>query len=49
LEVWKPPSKLNFDGTKINVAPRRYEPKNIPDHLTRPPIDEETLLRMKAA
>jgi hypothetical protein len=35
-EIWKPDRHLNFDGTPIGIAPRRYEPKNIPEHLTRP-------------
>ena len=26
----------------------RYDPKQMPDHLVRPPIDEETLIRLKA-
>jgi hypothetical protein len=35
-EVWKPERNLNFDGSTVAIAPRRYEPKNIPEHLTRP-------------
>ena len=46
-EVWKPDRKLNFDGTPVVPAPRRYEPKNIPEHLTRPQVDEETLIKIK--
>ena len=26
---------------------RRWEPKNIPDHLTRPAIDEEVLMKLR--
>lgn len=47
-EVWKPDRNLNFDGETLEVKPRRWEPKNIPDHLTRPPIDEEVLMKLRA-
>lgn len=46
-EVWKPDRKLNIDGTPVAPAPRRFEPKNIPEHLTRPQIDEEALIKIK--
>ena len=46
-DVWKPDRNLNFDGEPIDVKPRRWEPKNIPDHLTRPPIDEEVLMKLR--
>jgi hypothetical protein len=39
---------LNFDGSTIKPNVRRFEPKNIPEHLVRPAIDEETLIRLKA-
>jgi len=45
--VWKPPSKLGFDGSTANIAVRRFKEKNLPEHLARPPIDEETLMRLK--
>ncbi len=45
--MWKPPSKLDFDGAPVNIAVRRFKEKNLPEHLARPPIDEETLLRLK--
>ena len=47
-EVWKPDRNLNFDGETLEVKPRRWEPKNIPDHLTRPPINEEVLMKLRA-
>ena len=39
---------MAFDGSKVNLGPIRFREKNLPDHLTRPPIDEETLMRLKA-
>lgn len=32
----------------MGLQPIRYEPKNLPEHLVRPPIDEDTLIRLKA-
>ena len=43
-----PPATLAFDSTKATVASRRFEQKNIPEHLVRPPIDEERLMKIKA-
>jgi len=46
-EVWKPTSNLEFDGAKASLEPKRFESKNIPEHLVRPPIDELTLMKIK--
>jgi hypothetical protein len=46
-DVWKPPRDLSFDASIVEVQPKRFEPKNIPEALIRPPIDEETLIRIK--
>jgi hypothetical protein len=46
--VWKPPKNLGFDGSRVNVAPKRYEPRNIPDHLSRPTVDENKLMQIRA-
>lgn len=43
-----PPSSLAFDSSKVPLKPRRSEHKNIPEHLVRPPIDEEKLMKIKA-
>jgi hypothetical protein len=44
-----PPSTLAFDGNRASLGYRKSEAKNIPDHLARPPIDEERLMKIKAA
>ena len=44
-----PPSTLAFDASPVTVAHRKTNSKNIPEHLTRPPIDEERLMKIKAA
>ena len=46
-EVWKPDKNLNFDGEPLALMARRWEPKNIPDHLTRPPNNEEVLMKLR--
>jgi hypothetical protein len=46
--VWAPPRNLGFDGSRANVAPKRYEPKNIPEHLSRPAVDENKLMQIRA-
>ena len=46
-DVWKPPRDLSFDASIADVLPKRFEPKNIPEALIRPPIDEEVLMRIK--
>jgi hypothetical protein len=46
--IWKPPKKLNFDGTTVPVQVNRFNPKNIPEHLVRPEIDEEKLMQIRA-
>ena len=47
INVRKPPNRLNFDGVPVSIAPKRYEPKNIPEHLLTT-LDEETKARLKA-
>lgn len=48
-EVWQPDNRLGFDGESVRLGARRYEAKTIPEHLVRPTIDEEAMIRMKAA
>ena len=48
-EVWQPDRRLGFDGESVRLGARRYEAKTIPEHLVRPTIDEEAMIRMKAA
>ena len=43
-----PPKKLDFDATRVKVLPKRYEPKNIPEHLVKPEINYEKVARVKA-
>lgn len=42
-----PPKVLTFDGATLNPA-RRPEAKELPGHLTNPPIDEDALMRVRA-
>ena len=44
-----PPSTMAFDATRVSVGHRKSYSKNIPEHLVRPPIDEEKLMKIKAA
>lgn len=44
-----PPKTLKFDGETISIKPKRFEPKQIPDHLIRPQIDEEKLMQIRAS
>lgn len=46
--VWKPPRNLGFDGSSVHVQAKRFDPKNIPEHLSRPAIDEEKLMTIRA-
>jgi hypothetical protein len=46
--VWMPPKRLNFDGSHVPVQVRRFRPKNIPEHLVKPAIDEEKLMKIRA-
>ena len=43
-----PPKTLLFDGESILIKPKRFDPKQIPDHLIRPQIDEEKLMQIRA-
>ena len=47
IDIWKPPNNLQFDGSKVPLEVIRYEPKNIPEHLLRPAIDENTLMKIR--
>jgi hypothetical protein len=42
------PKTLAFDSTKMNVAHRSFVKKQLPEHLTNPPIDEEKLMKIRA-
>ena len=43
-----PPRTLAFDGSRVELGIRPTASKaEIPDHLVRPPIDEEALMRIK--
>ena len=46
-EIWKPASTLAFDAAKVNLSVERFQSKNLPDHLVKPPIDEIALMRFK--
>ena len=42
----KPPSSLQFDGMRSSFDSRK-QPKQLPDHLVRPAIDEEKLFKLR--
>jgi hypothetical protein len=42
------PSTLAFDSTCASIHSRKGDRKSIPEHLVRPPIDEEKLMKIKA-
>mmetsp|Transcript_13206 Transcript_13206/g.20584 ORF Transcript_13206/g.20584 Transcript_13206/m.20584 type:complete len:571 (+) Transcript_13206:73-1785(+) len=42
-----PPKTMGFDGSTMGLAYRDLSKKEMPDHLVRPPIDEEALMRIK--
>ena len=46
IHIRQPPKTLQFDGRTENPQPKRYEPKNLPEHLARP-IDEAALARVR--
>ena len=46
-DIWKPDRHLNFDGETLDLMARRYEQKAIAEHLVRPPIDEEVLMKLR--
>ena len=41
------PSTLLFDGSVFKQQDRK-KPKEMPDYLVKPPVDEEALLRVRA-
>ena len=44
----KTPKSLAFDSKTLNVQHRSFVKKQIPEHLTNPPIDEERLMKIRA-
>ena len=42
----RPPGTLQFDGLQASFGARRA-PKQLPDHLVRPAIDEEKLFKLR--
>lgn len=38
---------MAFDGARVTLQMERNQPKNLPDHLVKPPIDEIALGRIK--
>ena len=48
-KIWRPASSLGFDGLKNQPQMRRKEPKNIAEHLTKPPIDDALIIKLKGA
>lgn len=44
----KSPKSLAFDSTKASFQPRSLFKKQLPEHLTNPPIDEEKLMKIRA-
>lgn len=39
---------MAFDSTKASLKPRSLFKKQLPEHLTNPPIDEEKLMKIRA-
>lgn len=46
-QLWQPDSNLQFDGSKLNLNVERYQAKNIAEHLVRPAIDENKLMKIR--
>ena len=47
-ELHTAPNTLAFDGTPASLNKRKDRFKDIPEHLVKPQIDEETLMKIRA-
>ena len=43
----KAPSSLAFDGSKLSLSAKKSLEREIPEHLVRPAIDEEKLMKIR--
>jgi hypothetical protein len=43
----RPPNTLAFDGSRLKLSPKKIEDKDLPEHLVRPSIDEEALMKIR--
>ena len=45
----KPPKTMLFDGEPVKLKHKHAHKKEIPEHLIRPEIDEEKLMKIREA